>query len=67
MSEVADHTLALLRRIDGNVSRLVEDVHDLKVRVTSIETNMAGFNRRLDRFEDRLDRIERRLEFAEAT
>ena len=61
--------LAMLRRIDGNVARLVEDVADLKGRMSRLEVSVAGLHSdfahqslRIDRIEARLDRIERRLE-----
>jgi hypothetical protein len=60
-TDVASHTLALLRRIDERTERMAEDLHDLKV-----EANLAAMNRRMDRFESRLERIERRLELADA-
>lgn len=59
--------IQMLRRIDQKVDRLLDDVGDLKVRMTSVEEGLAGVNRRLDRLEARTDRIERRLELAEAT
>ena len=58
--------LQLLHRIDERTMRMAEDIHDLKVRVTSLEENMAVLNRRIDRIEDRLDRIERRLDLVDA-
>ena len=59
--------LQLLRRIDQKTDRLIDDVADLKVRITSMEEGLAGVNRRLDRVEARIDRIERRLELADAS
>ena len=58
--------LRYLRQIDQKVDRMAEDVHDLKVRMTSVEENLAGVQRRIDRVEARLDRIERRLDLADA-
>jgi predicted nucleic acid-binding Zn-ribbon protein len=67
-----NHTHVMLRqthkRMDAVLTllqRVADDVHDLKIRVTSIEESMAGFQRRMDRFEDRLDRIERRAGLAD--
>lgn len=54
--------LTLLRRIDEKVDRVLDDVHDLKARMTSVEEGLAGVNRRIDRVEDRMERIERRLD-----
>ena len=42
--------LEMLRRLDGKVDRLAEDVADLKTRMTAVEEGLAGVNRRLDRF-----------------
>ena len=57
--------LVYLRRIDEKVDRVIEDVRDLKVRITNLEEGQAGIHRRLDRVEARLDRIERRLDLVE--
>jgi outer membrane murein-binding lipoprotein Lpp len=68
--------LVYLRRIDGKIDRLIDDVQDLKHRVTSLEGQVAGLRSetasirgdmaamslRIDRIETRLDRIERRLD-----
>ena len=66
--------LVYLRRLDGKMDRLSEDVADVKRRVTSLEAKVvllhgdfATQSERLDRIEVRLDRIERRLDLAEAT
>ena len=59
MIEPVDLTLNMLRRIDEKLDRVVEDVRDIKVRVTAIEEAQAGIHRRLDRVDTRLDRIER--------
>ena len=57
--------LALLRKIDQRTERMAEDLHDLKVRVTSVEEGLAGVNRRLDRLEIRFERVEKRLELSD--
>lgn len=68
--------LVYLRRIDAKVDQLIDDVRDLKLRVTSLEGQVADLHRqmahlhgdfagqsaRIDRIEARLERIERRLE-----
>jgi len=54
--------LVLLRRMDTKIDRLIDDVHELKVRMTAVETNLAGVQRRIDRLEDRVEHIERRLD-----
>ncbi len=66
MVEPDDLVLVYLRRLDEKMDRLLDDMRDLKVRVTGLEEGMAGVNRRLDRMELRIDRIERRLEIADA-
>ena len=55
-------TLRYLRRIDEKLDRLLDDVRDLKVRMTASEESAAGMSRRLDRIESRLDRMDRRLD-----
>jgi archaellum component FlaC len=64
--------LVMLRRIDAKLDRVIEDVRDLKVRMTNVEERLgavemsiAGINRRIDRIELRLDRIERRLDLVD--
>ena len=54
--------LVMLRRLDTKMDRLIDDVHELKVRMSSVETNLAGVQRRIDRLDDRVERIERRLD-----
>jgi len=58
--------LAILRKIDQRTERMAEDIHDLKMRMTSVEEGLAGVNRRLDRLEVRVERIEKRLELSDA-
>jgi DNA repair ATPase RecN len=65
MPEPDNVLLAYLRRIDEKIDRLIDDVRDLKARVTNVEEGLAAVNRRLDRVETRLDRIERRLDLVE--
>ncbi|MBX9908616.1 MAG: hypothetical protein K2Z25_07870 [Beijerinckiaceae bacterium] len=57
--------LVMLHRMDGKLDRIIEDVQNLKVRMTSVEEGLVGVNRRVDRIEERLDRIERRLDLTE--
>lgn len=71
--EIENHTLKLLQlmreqmnRMDAKLDRVLDDMHDLKMRVTNMEENAAGVHRRLDRIEYRLDRIEKRLDLVEA-
>jgi predicted nucleic acid-binding Zn-ribbon protein len=51
-----------LRRLDTKLDRVIEDIADLKIRVTSVEEriaqvelSIAGVNRRIDRVEARLE------------
>jgi hypothetical protein len=62
-------TLVYLRRIDEKLDRLVDDVGELRQRVTSLDEqaarirgDMVAMNSRIDRVQGRLDRIERRLD-----
>lgn len=61
-----------LRHIRGRVDQIAEDVGTLKLRTTSLESQIAGLHgdnaiahQRMDRIEARLDRIERRLDLRE--
>ena len=65
-ADIAHLSLALLRKLDERTERMAEDLHDLKVRMSSVAANVAAMNRRMDRFDERLDRIERRLQLADA-
>ena len=58
--------LQYLRHISTQVDRLVEEMRDVKVRLTNLEENAGVVSRRLDRIENRLDRIDVRLGLAEA-
>jgi chromosome condensin MukBEF ATPase and DNA-binding subunit MukB len=66
MPEPDNLVLVDLRRIDEKVDRVIDDVRDLKVRVTNVEEGQASIHRRLDRVEMRLDRTERRLDLVKA-
>jgi hypothetical protein len=59
--------LLLLRRLDEKLDRLVDDVRDLKLRMTLVENGLATLNGRVDRIEARLERIERRLDLVEVS
>ena len=58
--------LIYLRRLDEKVDRLLDEMRDVKVRLTSVEENLAGVHRRIDRMDLRIDRIERRLDLTDA-
>ena len=74
MSDSPDNlVLTLLRRLDAKLDRLIDDVQDLKHRMTSVErqlgdlrSDMAGMSARIDRLETRIDRIEQRLDIVSA-
>ena len=57
--------LVYLRRIDGKIDRLTDDVQDLKHRVTSLEGQVASIRGDMAAMSLRIDRIETRLEFRE--
>jgi hypothetical protein len=66
-------TLRALRQADAKLDTILDRVHDLKARVSSVEDQLVGprtdfvrLEHRIDRFDERLARIERRLDLAEA-
>jgi hypothetical protein len=70
--QVENLILEHLRHIRGRVDQLAEDMSTMKLRMSSLETQVAGLHgdnaiahQRMDRIEARLDRIERRLELRE--
>jgi hypothetical protein len=54
-----------LLRIDEKVDRVIDDLRDIKFRMTNLEEGEAGIQRRLDRVDTRPDRIERRLDLVD--
>ena len=54
-----------LRRLDGKIDRVLDDIRDLKVRMTAVEGALTGVNRRMDQIEGRIDPIEKCLLVAE--
>jgi len=64
-NESENITLKILRRLDEKSDRLLDEVHDLKVRTTGVQEGLAGVHRRLDRLEERMDCVERRLDLTE--
>ena len=65
MPEPDNVVVVYLRRIDEKADRVIDDVRDIKFRVTNLEEGQAGIQRGLARVEARLDRIERRLDLVE--
>jgi archaellum component FlaC len=57
--------LEYMSRFDRKLNDLIDDVRELKIRMTGVEEGLAGVNRRLDRVEGRLERVERRLELTD--
>lgn len=55
-----------LRQMRQMLDTMSSDLHDVKIRTTSIEEALAGVNRRLDRNDARLQRIEKRLNLQDA-
>ncbi len=63
MSDRPDNlVLRLMRQVDAKFDRVIDDLADIKVRVTNVEENLVALNRRMDRVE----RMERRLELTRA-
>ena len=58
--------LIYLRRLDEKVDRLLDEMRDVKGRLTGAEEHLAGVHRRIDRMDLRADRIERRLDPTDA-
>jgi chromosome segregation ATPase len=50
---------------DAKLDQALDDLHIVKVRLTSVEENLAGVHRPIDRLEEKAERIERRLELTE--
>ena len=55
-----------LKAIQGSLSRLVDDMHEVKERLGFLEMQYASLSNRLDRMDQRIERIERRLGLIEA-
>jgi len=62
-----------LRRLDEKVDRLLDDMREVKQRLSSVEVSVAHLHGdfaaqsgRIDRLENRLDRIEHRLNLRDA-
>jgi len=70
-------TLVFLRRLDGKLDRLIEDMREVKLRLTTVATTLGNLaatemshyaitSGRVDCIDDRLDRMEKRLNLREA-
>jgi archaellum component FlaC len=57
--------LEYMPRFDRKLNDLIDDVREVKIRMTGVEEGLAGVNRRLDRVEARIERVERRLELTD--
>lgn len=62
-----------LRRLDEKVDRALDDLREIKQRLSSVEVSVAHLrgefaaqSGRIDRLENRLDRIEQRLDLRDA-
>ena len=62
-----------LRRLDEKVDRVIDDLREIKQRLTSVEVSVAHIHGdfaaqsgRIDRLENRLERIEQRLDLRDA-
>jgi len=64
--ETVNLTHEYLRRMDAKLDRLIDDIQDVKVRLTSLEENYAATSRRLDRIERDIAHIKKRLDLVEA-
>jgi predicted nucleic acid-binding Zn-ribbon protein len=58
--------LETLKAIQGTLTRLVDDIHEVKERLGILEMQYASLSNRLDRMDLRIERIERRLELYDA-
>jgi hypothetical protein len=65
LREMREEGRGFVRRVEETLDRMADDVRDLKVRMTAVETVVATLNNRVDRMELRLQRIERRLNLVE--
>ena len=70
-TEPENRVVEMLRRLDAKMDRVIDDIADLKRRVTALQEGqaalaqgLAGVNRWLDRSEARVDGIEHRLDLA---
>ena len=69
MEEPENMTLRYLRRLDQKMDRVIDDLGDVKVRLSAVERGLGELqvqvgtlNSRVDRLENRVERVERRLD-----
>ena len=60
------YQIARYDRMDAKLDRLIDDMQDVKVRLTSLEENYGATSRRLDRIERDISHIKKRLDLVEA-
>ena len=58
--------LETLKAIQGTLTRLVDDIHEVKERLGILEMQYASLSNRMDRMDLRIEWIERRLDLQEA-
>jgi hypothetical protein len=58
--------LETLKAIQGTLTRLVDDMHEVKERLGILEMQYASLSNWLDRMDLRIERIGRRLELYDA-
>jgi predicted nucleic acid-binding Zn-ribbon protein len=54
-----------LKTMQGTLTRLVDDMHEVKERLGILEMQYASLSNRMERMDLRIERIERRLELIE--
>ena len=57
--------LETLKAIQGTLTRLVDDIHEVKERLGILEMQYASLSNRMDRMDLRIERIERRVGLVE--
>jgi len=72
-TEAENVVLETLKRMQGDMPEIKNDVGDMRLRMTATEEHLptlvmstAGINHRLDRLSTRVERIERRLDHTDA-
>ena len=55
-----------LKGIQATLSKIVDDMHEVKERLGILEMQYASLSNRMDRMDLRIERIERRLGLIEA-